>query len=357
MNVLQNRLAAHDNAETNHPSTRNTVLSTAPIEGPPATIIEAVCALFVITLRLQLGIIDAGERDCDPDLERAATSGSAPAGVDQDDDNDDDEEEQDEERNIVANVVAFMMGYLHIAYSFLSSTRTDVAVERGIDGTQPDNRVEKHVHFDDTSAIEIARASSANLVEKITAAAAEDDDDGNEEELEITPWPPRRQPKPLAFEPSSRRKLTDRRDVDTIFAAVSRMRLDRRCMQLEHVEAAMVRRWYGAQFVDDMLRVRRIIQCRNMSAVLCQQDKWKRKEGTHEKAAGLSHMLTRHSREVDVEVAGEQGRARQVTDGDAGVEVKMLGFCNMSPDVGGVVNSRCVDGTPGINCIRDGRQS
>ncbi|KAJ8101090.1 hypothetical protein POJ06DRAFT_267256 [Lipomyces tetrasporus] len=351
MNVLQNRLASHDNAETNHPSTRNTALSTAPIEGPPATLIEDVCALFVITLRLHLGIIDASEPDCEPDLERAATGGSAPAAVDQDDDND----EEEEERNIVANVVAFMMGYLHIACSFLSSTRTDDDVEPGIDVTQPDNRVEKHVHFDDTSAIDIARASSANVVKKITAAA--DDDDDNEEELEITPWPPRRPQKPLAFEPSSRRKLTDRRDVDTIFAAVSRMRLDRRCTQLEHVEAAMIRRWYGPQFVDDMLRVRRIIQCRNMSAVLCQQDRWKRTDGAHEKAAGLNHMLTRRAREVVVEVAGEQGRARQATDGDAGDGVKMLGFCNMSPEVSSVVDSRCVDGTAGVNCTPDGQQS
>ncbi|KAK9389193.1 hypothetical protein V1515DRAFT_551485 [Lipomyces mesembrius] len=312
MNVLRNRLTASDDVE-NQPATGDTIVSTAHLQEPPATLVEAVCALFVIAFKFHVGITDA-----EPGLEEAVTRSSARA--------EEDLHYDGEDRNIVANVVAHMMGYLQIACSFLSSSRPEYDVERGIEEAQPDDRVAKRVRFDPTMTIETAGSSSEN--------EDCDDDDDDDEEVEITPLPPRRRLKPLAFELSSSRKFPDRRHVDTIFAAVSHMQLDRRCTQLERIEVATIRMWHGSQFVADLLRVRRIIQCRNMSAMLHQQEKWKRHGSMQEKMAALKEMLIRRAREVVGELTGEDEHARVFTD----EEMKTLAFFKMSLEVSSTLN-------------------
>ncbi|KAK9375046.1 uncharacterized protein V1513DRAFT_443557 [Lipomyces chichibuensis] len=319
MTVLRNRLTTSDDVES-QPVTSDTTVSTAHLQEPPATLVEAVCALFVIAFKFHLG-----NTDTESGLEAVVTrsSGRTEDNLDYD----------GEDRNIVANVVAHMMGYLQIACSFLSSSRPEYDVERGIEEALLDDRVAKRVRFDHAMIIETAGLLSDN-----EDCDHDDDDDEEEkdedEEVEITPLPTRRQRKPLAFEPSSSRKFPDRRHVDTIFAAVSHMQLDRRCTQLEQIEAATIRTWHGSQFVADMLRVRRIIQCRNMSAMLHQQEKWKRHGSMQEKTAALQEMLIRRAREVVGELTGEDERARVFTD----EEMKTLAFFKMSPEVSSTLN-------------------
>ncbi|KAK9351381.1 hypothetical protein V1505DRAFT_378669 [Lipomyces doorenjongii] len=310
MNVLRNRLTASDDIE-NQPATGDTTVSTAHLQEPPATLVKAVCALFVIAFKFHLGITDT-----EPELEEAVTRSSACV--------EEDLHYDGEDRNIVANVVAHMMGYLQIACSFLSSSQPEYDIERGIEEAQPDDRVAKRVRFDCTMFIETGGSSSDN----------EDCDDDDDKEVEITPLPPRRRLKPLAFEPSSSRKFPNRRHVDTIFAAVSHMQLDRRCTQLERLEAATIRMWHGSQFMADLLRVRRIIQCRNMSAMLRQQEKWKRHGSVQEKMAALKEMLIRRAREVVGELTGEDEHARVFTD----EEMKTLAFFKISPEVSSTLN-------------------
>ncbi|KAK9331779.1 hypothetical protein V1520DRAFT_290451 [Lipomyces starkeyi] len=322
MNVLRNRLTASDDVES-QPVSGDTAVSTTYPQEPPATLVEALCALFVIAFKFHLG-----NTDTEPELEGTVTRSSARA--------EENLEYDGEDRNIVANVVAHMMGYLQMACSFLSSSRPEYDVERAVEEAQPDDRHEaKRVRFDHSMIIDMAGSSSDNEdCDDSKEDDDDDDDDDDEEEVKITPLPPRRQRKPLAFEPSSSRKFPDWRHVDTIFAAISHMQLDRQCTQLERIEAATIRMWHGSQFVADMLRVRRIIQCRNISAMLHQEEKWKRHGSVQEKTAALKEMLIRRAREVVGELTGEDERARVFTD----EEMKTLAFFKMSPEVSSTLN-------------------
>ncbi|KAK9484522.1 hypothetical protein V1527DRAFT_514059 [Lipomyces starkeyi] len=326
MNVLRNRLTARDDVES-QPVTGDTAVSTTYPQEPPATLVEALCALFVIAFKFHLR-----NTETEPELEGTMTRSSARAEENLDYDG--------EDRNVVANLVAHMMGYLQMACSFLSSSRPEYDVERGVEEAQPDDRREaKRVCFDHSIIIDMAGSSSDNEDCDDGKEDKDDDDDDDDhghddQDVKITPLPARRQRKSLAFEPSSSRKFHDRRHVDTIFAAVSHMQLDRQCTQLERIEAATIRMWHGSQFVADMLRVRRIIHCRNISAMLHQQEKWKRHGSVQEKTAALKEMLIRRAREVVGELTGEDERARVFTD----EEMKTLAFFKMSPEISSTLN-------------------
>ncbi|KAK9239646.1 hypothetical protein V1525DRAFT_338693 [Lipomyces kononenkoae] len=313
MNLLRNRLTASADVENQTATGDDSTVPITSLHDPPETLVEALCALFVIGLKVHIG--------------EPAQEGSLTRGSKWEDREDDDEKN----RSIVANVVAQMTDYLHSAYSLLGTSGPQYNdVESGNEEVRADDVVPRQVRFDQTVTVQDLLQSSASEEEHDDEHDDGDDcnDDGDEDEVKIIPMPPRRQRRPLAFEPSSSRKLRDRRYVDTIFAAVSHMHIDRRCTQLERMEAATIRLWHGTQYIEDMLRVRRIIECRNISATLRHQEKLKRNGGSQEKTAALKNMLIRRAREVVGELMAEDGHARVLT----AEEMKMLGFFKISPE-------------------------
>ncbi|KAK9365949.1 hypothetical protein V1509DRAFT_631558 [Lipomyces kononenkoae] len=331
MNILRNRLTT-SSADLENQTTAgdNSSVSLQSLHDPPETLIEALCALFVIGLKAHVG-----------EAQREGSLTRSPKWENRDDD--------EQNRSIVANVIAQMTDYLQVAYSFLGSSGAQYAdVERGYVEAPADAQVAKQVSFDQAGAVQSLRQSSDGGDDDDDDDDDDEDDDddddedddnddvdgdycdddGDEDEVEIIPMPPRRQRKPLAFEPSSNRKLRDRRHVDTIFAAVSHVQIDRRCTQLERIEATTILLRYGSQYVEDMLRARHIIQCRNISAMLRHQEKLKRNSSSQGKTAALKNILIRRAREVVGELTAEDGRERVFTAD----EMKVLGFFKMSPE-------------------------